>query len=68
MTYLHDWFGLSRGVKSAETRAAGPDHPAVLADFDPELHGLPPGILACVLWEPGLGKGVPRAILLRGAV
>jgi hypothetical protein len=28
-----------------------PDHPAILADLDPELHGLPLGIPAGVLGE-----------------
>jgi hypothetical protein len=40
----------------------------VLADVDPELDGLALGIPAGVLSEPRLGKGAPRAILLRGAV
>ena len=41
-----------------------PDHAVVLADLDPELHRLPLGIPAGVLWECRLGKGAPRAILL----
>jgi hypothetical protein len=36
---------------AVETRAEHSDHAAVLADLDPELHGLPLGIPACVLGE-----------------
>ena len=45
-----------------------PDHAMVLADLDPELHGLPLGGPAGVLGERRLGKGDPRAILLKAAV
>jgi hypothetical protein len=40
-----------------------PDHAVVLADLDPELHGLPIGIPAGILGERWLGNGVPQAIL-----
>ena len=34
-----------------------PNHPAVLADLDPELHGLPLGIPAGVLGNDGWERG-----------
>jgi hypothetical protein len=40
-----------------------PDQPAVLADLDPELHGLPLGIPAGVLGHRRLGNRMPRAML-----
>jgi hypothetical protein len=40
----------------------------VLADLDPELHGLPLGIPAGVLGKQPLGRRFPPAILLKSAV
>jgi hypothetical protein len=44
--------GVGRSGSSRwNTRPRYPDHPAVLADLDPELHGLPLGIPAGDLRE-----------------
>jgi hypothetical protein len=43
-----------------------PNHPSVVADLDPELHGLPLGIPAGVLRERRLGNRSPPAILFGG--
>ena len=51
-----------------ENPPRNPGDAVVLADLDPELHGLPLGIPAGILGERRLGKGAPRAILLGGAV
>ena len=53
--------------KALEYSPRDPDHAAVLADLDPELHGLPLGIPAGVLGERWLGNDAARAILLTGA-
>ena len=42
-----------------------PDHAMVLADLDPELHGLPLGIQRAP--RGTIGNGAPRAILLGSA-
>jgi hypothetical protein len=42
-----------------------PNHPAVLADLDPELHGLPLAVPAGVLGEWRLGNGKPRTMMLQ---
>src|SRR5690242_10355914 len=57
--------GWAAWATGAERSAAAPDHPAILADLDPELHRLPLGIPAGVLGERRLGNGAPQAILAR---
>jgi hypothetical protein len=39
----------------------------VLADLDPELHGLPCGVPVGALGKQWLGRAIPWAILLGGA-
>ena len=49
--------------QSLEHAPRDPDHAVVLADLDPELHGLAFGIPAGVLGECRLGNRTPRAML-----
>jgi hypothetical protein len=53
--------------KALEHAPREPDHAAVLADLDPELHRLPLGIPAGRPPERRLGKPAAPAILLGGA-
>jgi hypothetical protein len=51
-----------------EETAGDPDCAVVLADLDPELHGLPLGLPARVFGKRRLGNGASRAILVTGVV
>ena len=50
--------------QASEHAPRHPDHPAVFADLDPELHRLPLGIPAGVLSGSRLGNCAANAILL----